>query len=98
MSAALSVAPPDSLARDASVRARAVGRRVGPRVGVAMTAPDVTLWPRLHPIGRTGVVRGGLFLSRRRGAVRHRRRGGIRRLSQGWGENREEGDQRRAAQ
>src|SRR5205814_9480629 len=140
MSAALSVAPPDSLALDASVRGvmhpavrapaapppavairdtrvevvgsmvgrrhpamvpvigRAVGRRVGPRVGVAMTAPDVTLWPRLHPTGGTGVVRGGLFLNRRRGAVRRRRRGGIRRLSQGWDGNSEEGDQRRAAQ
>src|SRR5205085_8022462 len=76
---------------------RAVGRRVGPRIGVAMTAPDVTLWPRLHPIGGTGVVRGGLFLNRRRGAVRRRRRDGIRRLSQGWGENSEDGDQRRAA-
>src|SRR5437763_16828334 len=115
MSAALSIAPPDSLARDASVRGvrhpavrapaapppavairdtrveivgsvvgrrhpamvpvigRAVRRRVGPRVGVAMTAPDVTLWPRLHPLAGTGVVRGGLFLNRRRGAVRRRR-------------------------
>src|SRR5205085_856963 len=77
-------------------RRRYIHRVHGRRAPIV--APGVTLWTWLHPIGGTGVVRGGLFLSRRRGAVRRRRRGGIRRLSQGWGENREEGDQRPAAQ